>query len=148
MLVSLYFLIVSRSPFRGSLVLILNIRSLRITINALRLTWLFYVVLIVFIGGLIILFLYMCSLINYAQVEVMNLKVKAFIRAVRLFLIRRISRFPLNDRFATFRCLINIFARSNLWVFSHLIGYLLTGLILAVKISSKIAGPLKTFTHD
>lgn len=112
--------------------------------------WFSFILFLIFLGGLIVLFVYVVSLASNEKFEI-NIEEIIFIFSILffIFLIIFSSRF-FNKIFDTLNFNLTdqtliIFSKEAIILIRLIITYLLFTLIVAVKISSKYEGPLRNF---
>jgi NADH-ubiquinone oxidoreductase chain 6 len=130
-----------------ALILIQTIRICVIGWIKLKISWLSYILFLIFLGGLIVLFIYITSL---ASNELIHTKIETHITVVLvisfiLFLIILNINFQYNIRetLSTYKTFYFIYSWNSMAVIITTIIYLLLTLIIVVKVSNKFEAPIK-----
>jgi len=138
------FLCLSQSPFTAIFFLIFIALYISIKTAYLYSSWFFFSVLIIYVGGIIVIFLYLTRLISSFKIKPWKItllefrglaRVVIFLSPLEATLFTAKKRF-LRARFHYQRCTLIFF----------LIFYLLIALILVFKLCQKQEGPLKRKT--
>lgn len=114
----------------------------------LKISWLVYSLVLVYVGGIIVLFLYMCSLetkVNIQEKTILGLFLIVFVFRSFMGLINYSEKniFAV-DSLSLFRT----YLPSNRAILVTIILYLIIGLFLRVLLCRKLEGPLKSVSHD
>merc|ERR1712154_691246 len=107
----------TKTPLLACLILVFLTLMIRIFISFISSKWMSYLVLLLFLGGMIVLFVYICTLISKIKVLIKTLYKKYFYRA----------------------CIFILFLFVTI--------YLLLILIISIKIIQKHKGGLKSKTY-
>ena len=137
-------------PLRGALVLVVISVTLRLLISALIRKWIRFLVILLFLGGIIVLFIYICRLISRMKIFIKNLYLNRILILLgvffsRLFLINYLPDYSLC--FFTFN-LSPIYSKSRLRILISVAAYLIFILIVRVKLCQKFKGGLKSKFYD
>lgn len=146
----IFFLRLVSSPLRGALVLVVISVSLRLLISALISKWVRFLVILLFLGGIMVLFVYICRLISRMKIFIKNLYIKKMLILLGVFLPRLILINYFQDYslcFSTFN-LSSIYIKSRLRILLSVARYLIFILIVRVKLCQKFKGGLKSKFYD
>lgn len=134
----------------GRILLIFISILISLLISSLTRKWIRYLIILLFLGGMIVLFVYICSLIT---------RIKNFVK--NSYNISLITTIFLGRFFSFFYCqywdlglpikylyISGIYIKSNFILIFLCIGYLLLVLLIRIKISQKFKGGLKSKIHD
>lgn len=148
-----YFIVFIRliqRPLLASIMLIGISMIIRILISSLTGKWIRYLIILLFLGGIMVLFVYICTLIS---------NVKRFIKSysqiifyffipalgLRLFLFFQ----PRSINFELKQLIISgLYVKSRFLLIILCISYLLIVLTISVKLSQKFKGGLKSKSYD
>lgn len=118
--------------------------------SVLRSKWITYLIILLFLGGIIVLFVYVCTLISSVKTVV-----KGFFRTINigfilLIFLRNFLYFNLWDlKLEIKNVLLSIIYRnSNFILIIISIIYLLIVLVIRIKISQKFKGGLKSKVYE
>jgi len=139
-----------RRPLLGRIVLILLSAAMGVFISLLARKWMSYLVILLFLGGIIILFIYICTLISNLKRFVKNSYDFIFFPIIVSFILRNIVYFQYWDlNFEIKQSTISIlYIKSNFLLISICVIYLLLVLIIRVKLSQKFKGRLKAKIYE
>ena len=128
----------------------LVIRALFVSVNILQLglNWLMYTMILLYVGGIIVLFIYICRLASESKIEVNGLGIM-----VRLFLVFAILSAltgvrSLSSEGCGISLISSLFRRSRERVILFLRVYLILGLLVSVSLIEKFQGPLKSSKNE
>jgi len=137
-----------KRPLLGSLMLIFISVLIRLYVAILRRKWITYLIVLLFLGGIIVLFVYVCTLISR-----MKTSIKLSYRwpmLIVIFIIRNL--FYLNSwdfRIKIKSMLLSVIYRNiNFILILLAVVYLLLVLITRIKISQKFKGGLKSKINE
>ena len=141
---------VTRSPLLGALLLIVASMAIGIYISLLSSKWIRYIIILLFLGGIIVLFVYICTLIS---------RLKRFIKNSYDSLLLGVGRGAVMGVFLYSQywdvsfggkgvLLTAIYVKSNFLMVLICIVYLLLVLIIRIKISQKFKGGIKSKIYD
>lgn len=138
------------SPLIGRIVLIFIAIIIRLFISLLTSKWIRYLIILIFLGGIIILFIYICTLISNVKSFVTNFYDYTFTLIGLFFIINRIVYYQYWDLRAELRyiSISLIYLKSNIILISICVFYLLLVLEIRVNLSQKHKGSLKAKTYD
>jgi hypothetical protein len=128
-----------KNPFVITMIVIFSTVILGITLITIIMSWFFYSVVVIFLGGIIVVFLYASSLSTLFKIET-NFKIKwvdviLFPLSLRVIFINRNYNSNITPLF--------IYSSTNQWMIVYLVLFLLSVLFLVVKLSTRDTGPLK-----
>ena len=134
-----YSLLYYKNPFVITMIVIFSTVILGITLITIIMSWFFYSVVVIFLGGIIVVFLYASSLSTLFKIET-NFKIKwvdviLFPLSLRVIFINRNYNSNITPLF--------IYSSTNQWMIVYLVLFLLSVLFLVVKLSTRDTGPLK-----
>ena len=145
---SIIFIVNIKRPLLGSLMLIFISVLIRLYVAILRRKWITYLIVLLFLGGIIVLFVYVCTLISR-----MKTSIKLSYRwpmLIVIFIIRNL--FYLNSwdfRIKIKSMLLSVIYRNiNFILILLAVVYLLLVLITRIKISQKFKGGLKSKINE
>lgn len=145
---SIIFMVNIKRPLLGSLMLIFISVLIRLYVAILRRKWITYLIVLLFLGGIIVLFVYVCTLISR-----MKTSIKLSYRwpmLIVIFIIRNL--FYLNSwdfRIKIKSMLLSVIYRNiNFILILLAVVYLLLVLITRIKISQKFKGGLKSKINE
>ena len=142
-------LLFTKTPLLACLILVFLTLIIRIFISFISSKWMSYLVLLLFLGGMIVLFVYICTLISKIKVLIKTLYKKYFYRACIFILFFFFNFFKKPDFiqiFSQFRISF-IYQKSRLVLLLFVTIYLLLILIISIKIIQKHKGGLKSKTY-
>ena len=142
-------LLFTKTPLLACLILVFLTLIIRIFISFISSKWMSYLVLLLFLGGMIVLFVYICTLISKIKVLIKTLYKKYFYRACIFILSFFFNFFKKPDFiqiFSQFRISF-IYQKSRLVLLLFVTIYLLLILIISIKIIQKHKGGLKSKTY-
>ena len=123
---------------------------IRLYVSLLRRKWIRYLIVLLFLGGIIVLFVYVCTLISSLKNSVKTSYNWVIARAGLTFLFRNLFYFN-NWEFNTEikNILLSIIYRnSNFLLIILAVVYLLLVLVTRIKISQKFKGGLKSKINE
>ena len=128
-----------KNPFVITMIVIFSTVILGITLITIIMSWFFYSVVVIFLGGIIVVFLYASSLSTLFKIET-NFKIKwvdviLFPLSLRVIFINRNYNSNIIPLF--------VYSSTNQWMIVYLVLFLLSVLFLVVKLSTRDTGPLK-----
>jgi len=134
-----YSLLYYKNPFVITMIVIFSTVILGIALITIIMSWFFYSVVVIFLGGIIVVFLYASSLSTLFKIET-NFKIKwvdviLFPLSLRVIFINRNYNSNITPLF--------IYSSTNQWMIVYLVLFLLSVLFLVVKLSTRDTGPLK-----
>ena len=134
-----YSLLYYKNPFVITMIVIFSTVILGITLITIIMSWFFYSVVVIFLGGIIVVFLYASSLSTLFKIET-NFKIKwvdviLFPLSLRVIFINRNYNSNIIPLF--------VYSSTNQWMIVYLVLFLLSVLFLVVKLSTRDTGPLK-----
>ena len=138
------------NPLIGSIILIFISLIIRLLIAELARKWMSYLIVLLFLGGIIILFIYISALISNLKIFLKNYFGHLFFSLIIFIIISRIFYFQYWDiNFEIkYSSISIIYIKSNFVLISICIIYLLMVLIICVKLSQKFKGRLKAKIND
>ena len=139
-----------RSPLLGRIVLILISVVMGLFLSLLVRKWISYLIILIFLGGIIILFTYVCTLISNLKSFVKNYYDYILIRIRLSFIFGSIIYAQYWDlRFEIKQSIISVlYVKSNFLLISICVIYLLLVLIISIKLSQKFKGRIKAKSYD
>ena len=148
LIIRIIYLIRSRPINFIALILIQSIIICIIAWASIKTRWFSYILFLIFLGGLIVLFIYITRLASNEKltININAIKNKTFITIrsfifVFLFIIN--SQSQIKESLSYFKTFNSMYS-NTVWIPTlFLILYLLLTLIVAVKISNKFEGPIK-----
>lgn len=146
--ISLFFSI--KSPLLTSLTLILVSSLMGVYAAILSRKWITYLIVLLFLGGIIVLFVYITTLITRFKSMVKFPSSVSFLIIFFLWVVIIINflvtwRYQIQLKIS---CLSIIYIQSNVVLVGFLAVYLLFCLIIVIKISQKFKGTLKSKLND
>lgn len=112
----------------------------------LSLSWFSYILFLIFIGGLMVLFIYICRLasneIFFIKINIVEITLSIALLSIIILSFKR-SIYDININYFIF--IIKMITNMNKWVICLTIIYLLFTLIVVVKISNKKIGPIRSY---
>nr|YP_009330286.1 NADH dehydrogenase subunit 6 [Orchesella cincta]ANJ04203.1 NADH dehydrogenase subunit 6 [Orchesella cincta] len=118
----------------------------------IKINWLPYILFLIFLGGLMVLFMYVTSLASNEKFEmnIEEMKTTAGMGSTVMFFSLLIVYFNFNMQPP-----LNILSQQNSMIFSSpvtyltliIMSFLLITLVVAVKITTKFEGPLRSIFH-
>lgn len=151
-IISIRLIIVSHPIAILSLILIQTINLCFLIWILIKINWLPYILFLIFLGGLIVLFIYVTSLASNEKFEINieEIKTTAGIGRTVIFFSLLIVYFNFNMQPP-----LNILSQQNRIIFRSpvtyltliIISFLLITLVVAVKITTKFEGPLRSIFH-
>ena len=146
--ISLFFSI--KSPLLTSLTLILVSSLMGVYAAILSRKWIIYLIVLLFLGGIIVLFVYITTLITRFKSMVKFPSSVSFLIIFFLWVVIIINflvtwRYQIQLKIS---CLSIIYIQSNVVLVGFLAVYLLFCLIIVIKISQKFKGTLKSKLND
>jgi len=134
----------------GRLILIFIATIIRLLISLLTSKWIRYLIILIFLGGIIILFIYVCTLISNLKSFVKNLYDYTLIFIGVSFIVTGVFYSQYWDlRIELKQTSISvIYLKSNTLLISVCVIYLLLVLLIRVSLSQKHKGRLKAKTYD
>jgi membrane-associated HD superfamily phosphohydrolase len=130
-------------PISLGIILIFYSLLMGVATITFRTPWFFYLLVLVFLGGVIILIIYIRTLAaneKFIAPKSFNLFAPVFIIFIRIFFINNYN-YTLKSSFNT-RILINLYEYSNRRISIFLITYLLITMVCVVKLVKFERGPL------
>lgn len=130
------------SPFTASLGLASTAVIARVLLLRVGVNWFFFALIILFVGGIIVLFMYICSLTRSLKIESNKILVLAAAATLSGF-------FGFNQELVISSSKLEGIVINNLFrsiSFAYLIFlaiYLLMGLVVVISLTNKFVGPLK-----
>nr|UBQ34407.1 NADH dehydrogenase subunit 6 [Homidia koreana] len=113
-------------------------------------SWFSFILFLIFLGGLMVLFIYIASLASNEVFKInntdnMTIIMMSTILVTFFFLNKYFLGLPPNSSFSTENKILMIFSDNLFLPLILIMSYLLLVLIVAVKVSSKIEGPMRNF---
>ena len=138
------------SPLLGSLILIFISIIFRIYVSILRRKWISYLIILLFLGGIIVLFVYICTLISRLKNYIKNSYNWVIASVFLVFVLRNFIYFSNWDFSLELKSvsLSIIYRNSNFTIIILSIIYLLIVLVTRIKISQKFKGGLKSKINE
>lgn len=132
------------------MVLIIISILIRLIISMLTRKWIRYLIILLFLGGIIVLFVYICTLISNLKRFVKNYSRIIFFLFIPSVLLRLFIFFQYSDVNFEFKQIIIsvLYLKSNFLLIILCIIYLLLVLVIRIKISQKFKGGLKSKMYD
>ena len=130
------------SPFMGVLLLLITRASLAVIGGLFSSSWLFLITILVYVGGMIVIFVYLTRIISATKVFGLSPRLSGIIIALAFPLVIIHYVRPLADNRINWISQILSSPISTLVVYR--IFYLLEALIIVFLMSRKLSGPLKT----
>nr|YP_010586196.1 NADH dehydrogenase subunit 6 [Goera fissa]UZZ43958.1 NADH dehydrogenase subunit 6 [Goera fissa] len=152
-----FWLLNLKHPLIITIFVIIQVINLTLTIGLLSYSyWMSYIMFLIFIGGLLILFIYISSLIPN-KIYYLNLNKLIFITLISLimFFFFKFQPFIFNLEMTKFLNLIyllnqenknfifNFYNNNEMYLTFMLINYLMLTLIISTKISNMMMGPMR-----
>jgi len=134
---------VSSSPYVAIGCLVLTALTLRVKVGVLFIRWFFFTLVIVYVGGIMVIFIYLRRLVQSTKITLVGAR-GYLLRALLLSLLRRVSLLSVpgrDDRRAWVAVSYSL-RRGPLAVFGAL--YLLGALLSVYRLCQKGEGPIKT----
>ena len=140
-----FFLSLSNSLFISCLMFIIRSIVIRIRFLSIRFNWLIYSIIILYLGGIIILFMYICRISSVSKIETESL-LNSLLALVRIFIFLKLFfNLNLNLRRADFRLIYSLYSLRGQIILVLLRLYLIIGLLARIFFVEKLQGPLKPF---
>ena len=139
-----------KNSLLGSLILIIISIFIRLYIAILRRKWISYLIILLFLGGIIVLFVYICTLVSSFKtfIRIFSLIIIIF-RSIRAIFIIVFFSIIWDFKIELKRLFLSIlYSNSNLILIVFCILYLLIVLITSIKISQKFKGRLKSKLYE
>lgn len=115
--------------------------------RVLKISWFSYILFLIFLGGLIVLFIYITSLASNEAIAINSSKTPIYFILILLLIAG--ASFSLNPQLKfntiTLEPLQIIYSVSSVTLISVSMIYLLLTLIIVVKITSKFEAPIKNY---
>merc|ERR1712077_21141 len=147
---TIFFLLFVKTPLLACLLLVLISLNMRLFIFLLSSKWLSFLIVLLFLGGMIVLFVYICTLISTIKIVITD-PYKKF----TTFILLRIALSILfyNKKVGEVGglkevILSSIFQKSLCSLLSRCTAYLLLILLICVKLVQKHKGGLKSKIYD
>ena len=139
-----------KNSLLGSLILIIISIFIRLYIAILRRKWISYLIILLFLGGIIVLFVYICTLVSSFKTFIRNFSLIIIIfRSIRAIFIIVFFSIIWDFKIELKRLFLSIlYSNSNLILIVFCILYLLIVLITSIKISQKFKGRLKSKLYE
>ena len=123
---------------------------MRIYISFITRKWIRFLVILLFLGGIIVLFVYVCTLISSLKIFLKNkytfsFFIFIFFRFVIYFIYAQYWDFSLDLKILSISI---IYIKSNFIIIRLCIIYLLFVLIIRIKLSQKFKGGIKSKIND
>lgn len=134
-----YFLLYYKNPFVITIIVILSTLLLGASFITIRMSWFFYSIVVIFLGGMIVVFLYASSLRTLFKLE-RNFGFNSF---QIMFSALTVCFILINSTYNSNKEPLFTFFRGNQFILIYLVLFLLVVLLLVVKLSSRDTGPLK-----
>nr|YP_010924939.1 NADH dehydrogenase subunit 6 [Sinergasilus major]WKB17743.1 NADH dehydrogenase subunit 6 [Sinergasilus major] len=141
-----FFLAKTSNPFMGSLTLVLLTMLLMLDVSFLTSQWVSYLLMLLFLGGMMVMFLYVTSVMTTLKFNLpkMNKEIILTLALTMLFFFTN-SNLMLSVKFVN---LSDFFNMDSAVVVVFTFFYLLVGLVTVVSISKKFVGSLKSKIND
>merc|ERR1712244_135363 len=136
----------TKTPLLACLILVFLTLMIRIFISFISSKWMSYLVLLLFLGGMIVLFVYICTLITKIKVLIRNNR-KVYVLSSLLLLYFSLMGYFKKVEFTLIFSGIDfssIYQKSLLMLLVYRIIYLLVMLFISVKMVQKHKGGLKS----
>lgn len=142
-------LLFTKTPLLACLILVFLTLIIRIFISFISSKWISYLVILLFLGGIIVLFVYICTLISKIKVLIKTSYKKYFYGGFILILFFFLNFFKKSDFVGAFNQLriSFIYQKSRIVLLVFATVYLLVMLIISIKIIQKHKGGLKSKTY-
>lgn len=141
-----YLATAASQPLILCLLLIIYSMSLAALTETLVSNWLCYAILLIFLGGIIVVFLYVRTLSSETKLFLPQFPPQVILRAFLVLLVPSIfCMSTTKPRFMYF--LSYFFLKNNFILMTFLVGYLLLALFLVVKFSESFKGALIKSWH-
>ena len=135
------FVRLSGSPYLAISFLILLAFILRCKTGIFFISWFFFTLIIIYVGGIIVIFAYLSRLIQLSKINLLNIYTTFFI-LVRAIVITFMF-FLLENCCPQVYWLSSGFVKSNVPLIIFSVLYLLVGLISVYRLCQKTEGPIK-----
>ena len=142
-----FFLLQSTSPFIATLVLARLSLLVGVILAQNSFRWIFFTIVILFVGGIIVLFMYLCSLSARLKTETNNVLYFVFLGVVLLGLGGVRINWSVYETLSG-SGLFSLYRLDRWGMMTFLIVYLIVGLVVAIQIARKFEGPLKNKLSD
>jgi len=150
-LISSFFIILSTHPI--VIVIIISFQSLLVSITLAYFSqnsWFSLILFLVFIGGLIVLFIYISSLASneiFTQTrKIRFILIPIYIATITVFILNAETQSNNSIRLSIKERVIKIYRINNFYITLFIILYLLLVLIISVSIINLYEGPLRRIT--
>jgi len=144
------FITLIQRPLLARVILIVISIMIRVLISCLTRKWIRYLIILLFLGGIIVLFVYICTLISnikrfvkYYSPIIFFLFFPAALMRLFIFFQNRIINFEFKQLL-----LSGLYLKSRFLIIILCIVYLLLVLTVRVKLSQKFKGGIKSKTYD
>lgn len=141
-----FFLIFVRTPLLARVILIYITLLIRIILSIIASKWVSFLIILLFLGGMIVLFVYICTLITKIKVLIRNNR-KVYVLSSLLLLYFSLMGYFKKVEFTLIFSGIDfssIYQKSLLMLLVYRIIYLLVMLFISVKMVQKHKGGLKS----
>lgn len=115
-----------------------------LSFSFLRLSWLTYTLILLYVGGIMVLFIYLCRLSSFSKIE--TNKIRLILLSVTLIIITRFFLGQTSSwfKFQRGRIISSLYFSSRFLIFLILGIYLIIGLLISILLIEKVKGPLKS----
>ena len=137
----------SKSLFISCLLLVGCAIRVGLSFRFLRFSWLTYTLILLYVGGIIVLFIYMCRLSSFSKIE--RNKIWFLFILLRIFQLTSyiISKTSFWRKFQRLDAISSLYFSRRFFVFLVLGVYLIIGLLIRVFLMEKIKGPFKSLLY-
>ena len=122
-------------------------RSVLVRISFIRisLNWLIYTIIILYLGGIMVLFIYICSISSVSKIEISGFVPFLFIISVSLLVYVIFPKFYFLGWVSRLKTVYSLYSLGRQGVLVMLGVYLILGLLARIFFIEKLQGPLKSF---
>ena len=119
-------------------------------ISTLSSKWISFLIILLFLGGMIVLFVYICTLISRIKTSVQNLGNRVRVRILVTLILRSLFIINYWDSITVIKNLYLsiIYRNSNFLLMILIITYLLLVLVTRIKLCQKFKGGIKSKIYD
>ena len=134
----------SKSLFLSCLALVICAIGVGIRFSLIGFSWLIYTLILLYVGGIMILFVYICSLTSFSKIEMTDFRLGLIAAGWFFFWGLGLSQTTLWSKFKRVNLISSLYFSRSLIIFLVLGNYLIWGLLASVFIIEKNKGPLKS----
>nr|YP_009172415.1 NADH dehydrogenase subunit 6 [Sinergasilus polycolpus]ACB99583.1 NADH dehydrogenase subunit 6 [Sinergasilus polycolpus]ALG63358.1 NADH dehydrogenase subunit 6 [Sinergasilus polycolpus] len=140
------FLAKTSNPFMGSLTLVILTMMLMLDVSFLVSQWVAYLLMLLFLGGMMVMFLYVTSVMTTLKFNLPNMSNEFILVSVFVVAVVFMVKPPMLS--SKFISLSDFFNMDSAIVVMFTFFYLLIALVTVVTISKKFVGSLKSKIND